>query len=798
MPLAPGTRFGPYEITAQIGVGGMGEVYRVTGTVPERRLAPKVQPKLTRLHARSAIVLALTFFVAAAEVGAQVDTVGGGPRTPVPPATITRDGSGGVTVRAQRVITPLELDGRLDEAVYTDVLPMSGFIQVEPQSGALATEQTDVWLFFDETQVYVAIRAWDSELDQLVATEGRRDNPTIFNGNDNVGFSFDTFYDRRNSVVFFVNPLGAKIDAQATNESQVNRDWNPVWDVVAGRFEGGWTIEAAIPFKSLRYGSERSQLWGFNVIRSKSSTNEISFLTRMPAARGRVAIFQASLAATVVDLEVPADSSNLDVKPYVTSNVTTDVGANVNALKGDIGLDVKYALTEGLAGDLTFNTDFAQVEADQQQVNLTRFSLFFPEKREFFIENQGTFSFGGVAATGRGGGNGGTPILFYSRRIGLEGGTVVPIRVGGRVTGRIGRYSLGVLNIQTGDVSPSGRATNFSVLRLKRDILRRSSIGLLLTGRSVDLRGGGTNVAYGLDGTFGFFDNLTLNTYWARTRSDGLSDDDTSYRAQLNYRGDRYGVQAEHLRVGDNFNPEVGLVRRDDMRRTFGEFRFSPRLRSSASIRRLSWTGSVNHITNGAGLVETRKRIGEFAVEFQNSDRFSVEYTGSYEFLTRPFRIAPGISIPVGGYHFDAAAIRFSLGQQRQVRANLSVSHGSFYSGDKTTLSASQGRIRLTDQISIEPTYSLNRVSLREGDFTTQLLGTRATYTITPVMFVSALVQYNSGNDTMATNARLRWEYRPGSELFVVYNEERETRVSGFPGLANRAVIVKVNRLFRF
>ena len=758
----------------------------------------KVQAKLTQLHARSAIVLALTFFVAAAEVGAQVDTVGGGPRTPVPPATIARDGSGGVTVRAQRVITPLELDGRLDEVVYTDVPPMSGFIQVEPQVGALAIEQTEVWLFFDDTQVYVTIRAWDSAPDQLVATEGRRDNLTILNGNDMVGFSLDTFYDRRNALVFIVNPLGAKIDAQATNESQVNRDWNPVWEVETGRFEDGWIMEAAIPFKSLRYGPGRSQLWGFNVMRGNSSTNEISFLTPMPAARGRVAIVQASLSATVVGLEVPADSRNLDIKPYVTSDLTTDVGADVNALKGDIGLDVKYALTEGLTGDLTFNTDFAQVEADQQRINLTRFSLFFPEKRDFFLENQGTFSFGGVGVTGGGGGNGGTPILFYSRRIGLDGGTAVPIRVGGRVTGRIGRYSLGVLNIQTGDVSPSGRATNFSVLRLKRDILRRSSIGLLLTGRSIDLRGGGANVAYGLDGTFGFFDNLTVNTYWARTRSDGLSDGDTSYRAQLNYNGDRYGVQAEHLWVGDNFNPEVGFVRRDDMRRTFGEFRFSPRLQRSASVRRLSWTGSVNYIENGAGLVETRELVGEFAVEFQNGDRFSLEYAGSYELLPRPFRIAPGISIPVGGYHFDAAAIRFSLGQQRPVRANLSVSHGSFYSGDKTTLSASQGRIRLSNQISVEPTYSFNRVSLREGDFTTHLLSARATYTITPLMFVSALVQYNSGNDTMATNARLRWEYRPGSELFVVYNEERETRVSGFPHLANRAVIVKVNRLFRF
>ena len=324
----------------------------------------KVQAELSRLHARLTVALALTFLVTAAEVGAQVDTAGGGLLTPVPPATIARGSSGGVTVRAQWVVTPLAPDGRLDEVVYTDVPPMSGFIQVEPQVGALAIEQTEVWLFFDDTQVYVTIRAWDSAPDQLVATEGRRDNLTILNGNDMVGFSLDTFYDRRNALVFIVNPLGAKIDAQATNESQVNRDWNPVWEVETGRFEDGWIMEAAIPFKSFRYGPGRSQLWGFNVMRGNSSTNEISFLTPMPAARGRVAIVQASLSATVVGLEVPADSRNLDIKPYVTSDLTTDVGADVNALKGDIGLDVKYALTEGLTGDLTLNRDFAQVEAD--------------------------------------------------------------------------------------------------------------------------------------------------------------------------------------------------------------------------------------------------------------------------------------------------------------------------------------------------------------------------------------------------------------------------------------------------
>ena len=750
------------------------------------------------------VTLASSALAGQASLGPSPEDVFGGAAIPEPPPptlpdTMARDATGRVTIRAVRTSAPLELDGQLDEAVYADYRPLTGFIQTEPQAGALATEQTDVWLFYDEDHVFVGIRAWDSQADNLVATEMRRDNITMFNGNDIVGFVFDTFYDGRSSVVFIVNPLGGRLDAQGSNESQANLDWNPIWDVRTGRFDGGWTIEAAIPFRSLSYGPGREQLWRFNVLRAQRGKNETSFLTTMPPARGQQAILQVSLAATVVGLEVPADSQDLDIKPFVTSSISSDAATGHNLLDGDVGLDAKFSLTQGLTADLTINTDFAQVEADDQQVNLTRFSLFFPEKREFFLDNQGTFSFGGIAVSGGGGGNGGTPILFYSRRIGLDAGSLVPIRAGGRLTGRTGAYSLGVLSIQTDGAPASGRpATNFSVVRIKRDVLRRSAIGVLATRRSGDGGTGGANLTYGLDGTFAFFDNLTVNTFWARTRTAGLVGDDTSHRAQLNYNADRYGLQLEHLAVGANFNPEIGFVRRDDMRRTFGEFRFSPRLPSVASVRRLSWTGSVNYIENGAGFLETRKQTGEFAIEFQNIDRLSVSHTRSYELLTRSFPIAPGISVSRGEYRFEETALRLNLGQQRPVAVNLGVSHGSFFDGNKTTFSATRGRVKLMNQFSVEPTYSLNRVRLGGGDFTTHLLGTRATYTISPLVFLSAFVQYSSSSELVATNARLRWEYRPGSELFVVYNEQRDARASGFPDATNRAFIVKVNRLFRF
>ena len=700
-----------------------------------------------------------------------------GPPAPVPPAVIARDGSGRATIRAVRVEAPLRIDGVLDDPLYDAVPPISDFIQVEPREGAPATEKTEVWLAFDDQQVYVAFRCWDSRPDRRVATEMRRDSSTTWNGNDVISIFIDPFYDRRNGLSFTINSIGGRNDGQITNERQYAGDWNPIWDFSTGGFDGGWTVEVAIPFKSLRYSAGQTQVWGFNALRTNRWKNELSTITRIPPGRGMQSVQQASLAATLVGVTAPGSSRNLDVKPYVTTSLTTDMNARprlTNDLNGDVGLDVKYGVTQNLIADFTYNTDFAQVEADEAQVNLTRFSLFFPEKREFFLENQGTFSFGGVATSGRSAGGGDTPVLFYSRRIGLNEGRAVPIQAGGRLTGRVGRYSLGVLDIRTdGEPSTGADGANYSVVRVKRDVLRRSSVGVLFTGRSARQPDASMNTTTGLDGTFAFFNDLSINTYWARTRTAGLAGEDTSYRAQLDYAGDRYGVQAEHVLVGEHFNPAVGFLRRDDMRRTYGQVRFSPRPVSIPAVRRFSWTWSIAYIEDTAGRLETREQGGEFAIELENSDRFSVGYTGTYEFLPRPFDIASGVTLPVGSYDFDLFRVGWDLGQQRALSANFVVEGGTFYNGHRTGLSASRGRLNVGPQLALEPSYTVNRVALAEGTFTTHLAGARVTYTTTPRMFVSALLQYSSSLNAVTTNMRLRWEYRPGSELFIVYNDEQ-------------------------
>ncbi len=730
-----------------------------------------------------------------------------GPPPPFPPEVAARDDLGRLTMRAIRLAAPLQLDGRLDERVYRDVPPVTGFIQQEPVEGEPAVDQTEVWVTFDNDTLYVSARCWSAAPDRIVANEMKRDSWGMY-GNETLGVVLDTFYDRRNAFAFTTNAIGGLFDALVTDERSQNIDWNTVWDVAAGRFEDGWTVEIAVPFKSLRYRAGPAQMWGINVQRRVASTNETSFLTPIPASLSWAGAYKMSSAATLVGLEVPASGTRLEVKPYGISDVTTDLARAPDertSADGDVGFDVKYGVTQGLTADFTYNTDFAQVEVDEQQVNLTRFSLFFPEKREFFLEGQGIFDFGGGFSSDStqfyfGGGQfaGTAPILFFSRRIGLQDGQTVPIRAGGRLTGKAGPYSIGVLNVQT-EQTGRAAATNFSVARVKRDILRRSAVGALFTGRSVSLDADGANQVYGVDGLFSFHDNLNITTWLAESRLPGVDRDDArSYQAKLDYRGDRWGFVAERLGVGADFRPEVGFVRRHDFRRNFMEGRFSPRPLSMASIRKFLFQGSLDYTTDGVGLLETRVRQGLFGIEFENGDLFFAGATDSFEWLKQPFEMTPAITIPAGAYRFTNTRIVYAPGQQRVVSGGLSFDRGGFFGGERTGVGYTFGRIYLSSQLNVEPSLSFNWLDLPDGDFRTDLVAVRTTYTLTPRMFVAALVQYNSTLDSLGTNLRFRWEYQPGSELFVVYTDERDTLDPRGPFLQNRAFVVKATRLLRF
>ena len=719
------------------------------------------------------------------------------PQPPTGPTILARTANDQVAVRAVRVASALKIDGRLDEPAYAAVPPISDFIQQEPREGEPATEKTDAWIFFDDTSLYIAARCWDSHPEREVANELRRDNGNIL-GNENFTFVIDPLHDRRNGYLFQTNPLGALRDMTVTDDQQ-NSAWNGIWYVKTGRFEQGWTMEVAIPFKSLRYRGSGAQEWGINLRRLVKWKNEISYLSLVPAALGFGGVSRMASAATLVGLETPAQSKNVELKPYAVSSLTTDRAAAVpftNDPKGNAGFDFKYGLTRSLIVDATYRTDFAQVEEDLQQINLTRFSLFFPEKRDFFIEGQGIFDFGGVQA---GSTPGDVPLLFFSRQIGLSAGQEVPVVGGGRLTGRAGRFSVGALNIQTDD-KPSARAvaTNFTAVRLKRNILGRSNIGLMTTGRAPSAIGGDTSYTIGADATLLFFKSINVTSYYALTSTPGRSGDKSSYRGRFDYTDDRYGAAAEHMLIGADFRPDVGYVRRTDFRRSFGQARFSPRPKASRLIRKLTWQGSLDYVTDAPGVtVQNREAAGLFRIDFHTSDQLIFEYSREYELLPSRFPISPGVVVPAGGYTYETSRVSYVLGQQRKVAGRLTASAGTLYDGSKTEVTYG-GRLGLAPQFSVEPGVVLDWVRLPFGDFDERLLNSRFTITPSARMLISSLVQYNASARSLSSSIRLRWEYTGGSELFVVYSDGRNSTGPGFPALLNRTFAIKATRLVRF
>ena len=388
--------------------------------------------------------------------------------------------------------------------------------------------------------------------------------------------------------------------------------------------------------------------------------------------------------------------------------------------------------------------------------------------------------------------------MFFSRRIGLDDGLEVPIRAGARLTGRQGRYTIGLLNMQTRGVSAAGiEPTNFAVVRVKRDILRRSSIGFIATHRNNSFEYDGSNSLLGVDAAFTFHENLNINAYYSKTQTASLDGKDDSYLARVSYGSDRYGFSFSHLTIGEDFKPDVGFMRRRDVRKTSGRLRFSPRPKSIESVRRFRFQTQFEYFENILGQVETKKIELEFGTEFNRGDSLNISYTRNFEFLFDDFEISDGIILPVGAYEFDRVRTHYRLRPQRKITGFLIASAGGFFSGTRTQVGYF-GRMELTPQLSLEPDISQNWIDLPEGSFATTLMRLRSTYTLSARSFVAALVQYNTSNSSLSMNLRYRWEYQPGSDIFVVYTDGRDTTGTGYPDLRNQSFVVKFTRLFRF
>ena len=747
----------------------------------------------------AAVVLAATVATASAQQH-QLPALIDAPPPPVAPATIARDAQNRATLRAVRLTAPMKIDGKLDEAIYSSVPPAGDWIQQTPKPGAPATELTDTWIFFDDSNLYISMLLHETHPERRIGTELRRDAQGLTN-DDNIMLVIDTFYDRHNAFNFQVNSVGGFRD-QLIMDGAANGAWNTIWNVKVADAKDGWSLEMIIPFKSLRYTGSGPQVWGFNARRVTKWKNETSYINPVPVAFGSPGINILATAATLVGVETPSNTMNLEVKPYVIGSLTTDKTAAKpfsNDPTGNAGFDFKYGITRGLTADMTVNTDFAQVEEDVQQVNLTRFSLFFPEKRDFFLEGLGNFGFAGQGTGASSDGTAEVPTLFFSRRIGLNNGSVIPVRVGGRLTGRARGFEIGLLNIQAGE-KPEARTegTNFSALRIRRQVLRRSNVGFITTMRSPGSRGT-ESFAGGMDANFRFFDNIEANSYWSTTSDPRAGASDTqSYRGRIAYTPDRYGIELEHLKIGKDFSPEVGFVRRPDYRNSSAALRFSPRLKKNKRVRQLLWNYNLDYITNSkASQVENRNNQVDFSVDFHNSDRLTFVYLDQYEFIPNAFTISPGVRIPRAQYNYDTYRVSYTMGNQRKVAGTIQAQTGTLYNGDRHAVSFN-GRLSFSPRFVMEPGIQFNKVTLPYGNFSANLLTTRIIVTPGPRMQLASLLQWNASADTLTSSVRFRWEYIPGSDFFVVFTDGRTVPGALNPGLQNRTMAVKLTRLLRF
>lgn len=698
-----------------------------------------------------------------------------------------------LTVRA---VSGIRIDGRLDEAAWAQVEPITEFVQSEPEAGRPASERTEVRIAVDRNFLYVGAEMHDANPAGIVMGGLERDSPGIlFEEMDAFGITLDTYLDRRSSFIFFVNPAGGVKDGQGTDDGRT-RDygWDGVVDVRTRVHAGGWTMEMAIPWRTLRFDPTRSDpTWGMNVMRRIRRRNEVSYWA--PLDR-RNRIFLMSQAGTMTGMgQLPA-SRNLSVKPFTLASRAAGSALTTQAAGDDFdgGVDLKWGLTPNLTLDLTWRTDFSQVEVDQEQVNLTRFPVFFPELREFFLENSGTFLFGdqeGGPSGPRLGSSLRDLTLFHSRRIGLRSGRPVPLLGGARLTGRTGGVELGVLNVQS-EAYEGFPAENFSVIRARRSVGRASDVGVILTNRTpTGADSGASNVAMGVDANLRVFNNLFVNTYLAGTRTGDTKDQ--AYRLSVGWRDRLLNTAAAIRQVGGDFEPAMGFVRRRSIRESYATVGLHPRIGVRNIVEVNPWVEGT-YTTDLNGVLESREALAGLAFEFPDRSTLGLRYFQQFERLESPFVVNPGTTIPVGSYRFNVASLSYGSSQGRALSVSAGVSGGGFYDGTRRTL---------TGGIRWQPDYHLvvdldanhNAIEAQGNSFSADLYGARVQYALTTTFNVSAFVQYNRAMDEVISNVRADFIHAPLSDLFLLYTERRS---GDGRGVLERFVTVKVTRLLLF
>jgi len=667
----------------------------------------------------------------------------------------------------------ITIDGVLDEAIWNTAPKIGDLIQRLPDTGQGPSERTDVILLHDTDNLYIGVVAYDSEPGKVIGTRMERDADLRYE--DSLEILLDTFLDKRNAFYFATNPAGAFVDGLAFGSKELNTDWNAIWDLQTRRTDQGWTVEIAIPFKSLNFPAE-GDVWGFNIARKIFRKLEED---QWSGARLETEFLQVSEAGEIANMSGLNQGIGLDVRPFVASSVLYTKATDETEFDFEPGLDFFYNITPSLKLTGTINTDFGETEVDARQINLTRFSLFFPEKRSFFLEDIGVFDFASAGPETPGGGpSEGVDVLpFFSRRIGLLDGEEVPIDVGVKLTGKAGSTEIGLLGVQTRETD-FVEGKHFLVGRIKQDIFKRSYVGGIYAGG--DPAAGQTGRTYGADVSLATSEflgrprNFTFNAYGLKSENEGTSGNDLSYGFSAHYPNEIWEGMVVYREIQENFDPRVGFVSRNNLRMYRIGGSYNPRPVDFLNVEQMfhhAYYTRYDRLDNGS-LESSELFISVLHWHFKSGDGLHsfFDYFGGVERLFEPFEISPGIVLPVGEYKTDRFRISIGSARKRRLYASLRVTFGDYWSG-----SAEQVRVRLTYKI--PPWFTIDAearetfAQLPEGDFNARVITSSINFSVSPRLSFSNLIQYDNRSQNLGWQSRMRWTLHPGSDLFVSFNQ---------------------------
>lgn len=704
-----------------------------------------------------------------------------------------------LTMTAHALASAPTLDGDvLNDSVWRGLQPASGFWQVRPNAGQPSTQRTEVTIGYTADALYIGMVAYDDNPAGIIVADSRRDSS--LNDTDSFQVIIDGLGSRQSGFIFGTNPAGIEYDGQVANEGTgggfgggggtgggFNLNWDTTWVVRSAIGAYGWSAEMEIPFRSLRYGGGDAQTWSINFQRNIRRNNEVAYWAPLDQQYN---LNRISEAGFIQGIQVP-QRRNLLITPYVLSQSERG-GFLPNGTHHDeeVGFDLKYSVTSSLTLDATYNTDFAQVEVDDLQVNLDRFSLFFPEKRPFFLENAGQFAIGSPREAE----------MFFSRRIGVgAGGAQIPIDGGARLTGQIGEgTNVGLLRMRTESMSGVAEANNYSVARVSQDLPNRSAVGFMYVERDGDtpspLLGNDNNKTYAIDGRWGIGNETLINAWAAQTDTPGLNGDDQAFGITASYSDEDWDVGGGYGEVQANFNPEVGFLSRRDYRKLNARWLRRIRPDDLWNLHEIRPHMNYQEYRDPDGYLETSFFHTDSHWEWENGWEIHTGVNLTREGIKTPFQIVSGVTVPVGSYNHEEAQLVFMTDQSDALSLNVQSRIGGFFGGDRMNLEPTV-RYRIGEKFNTQLTWSYSDVELPTGDFTVNLARVRLTYSFTPSISLQTLVQYNERDDLIATNLRFSWLQSANSGLYLVYNEIDDSGLRAPPERA-REFIIKYSYIF--